>query len=343
MRIFRRTASAFPVLVVAASTFVLWLGLGGRGGRAEEQAKPPARPVDPPTYQVDPGWPKRPSEMKWGDMAGVAVDGKDQVWLFTRARPPIQVYDAGGRFIRAWGQDRIGSAHYIKLGPKGNVWVADIGNHVVMQFTPEGKLLKTLGTRGKAGCDERHMNKPTDMAITPTGEVFVSDGYGNNRVVHFDRDGKFVKAWGKRGTGPGQFDLPHAIAIDSKGTLYVADRSNGRVQVFDQTGKFLAQWQDVLVPWGLWLSAEDEIWVCGSSPMPPPKKGMRGVPPKDQVVMKFTPSGKLLARWTLPKGRDGKEQPGEVNWLHAVALDSKGNLYVGDIRGRRAQKFVRQD
>lgn len=281
--------------------------------------------------------------MQWGQMPGVAVDGKDQVWLFTRAKPPIQVYDAGGRFIRAWGQGLIGSAHYIKFGPKGNVWLADVGNHVVMQFTPGGKLLKTLGTRGKSGCDERHLNKPTDMAITPAGEVFVSDGYGNNRVVHFDKDGKFVKAWGKRGTGPGEFDLPHAIVVDSKGTLYVADRNNGRVQVFDQTGKFLAQWQDVLVPWGLWLSAKDEIWACGSSPVPRPKKGYRGVPPKDQVVMKFNRSGKLLARWTIPKGQDGKEQPGEVNWLHAVALDSKGNLYVGDIQGRRAQKFVRQD
>ena len=130
------------------------------------------------------------------------------------------------------------------------------------------------------------------------------------------------------------------------GTKHGSDPTNGltcTVQVFDQSGKVLAQWADVMVPWGLWVTARDEIWVCGSSPMPRPKKGYRGLPPKDQVVLKFARSGKVLARCTIPKGRDGKEQPGEVNWLHAVAVDSKGAMYLGDIQGRRAQRFTRQD
>jgi len=296
-----------------------------------------------PRYVVDPAWPKRPPEAKWGQTPGVTVDAKDQVWVFTRSTPPVQVYDSQGRFIRAWGANAIKSAHYIRLDREGNVWVTDLGNHVVMQFTPEGKLLKTLGTPGKSGCDETHLNQPTDMAVTPAGDVFVTDGYGNQRVVHFDKDGKFVRAWGVLGRGPGEFDLPHSIVRDAKGTLYVADRSNARIQVFDQEGKFLAQWADVMVPWGLWITDRDEIWACGSSPMPRPPQGMPFLPPVDQVFKKFDRSGKVLEQWTVPKGQDGKEQPGELNWLHGVAFDSKGNVYAADIKGQRVQKFVRQD
>ncbi len=293
-------------------------------------------------YKVDPNWPQRPENVKWAAMPGVAVDGKDRVWLFTRATPPIQVYDASGKYIRGFGDEVIRTAHYLKFDDQGNVWVADMGNHTVLQFTPEGKLLRELGTRGEPGCDETHMNKPTDMAVTPDGQVFVSDGYGNNRIVHFDRKGKFVKAWGKAGIGPGEFNLPHAIAMDSKGKLFVADRSNVRIQVFDQSGKFLEQWCNMLVPWGLSMTGKDELWACGSSPMAWPESGRYlGCPPKDQVFMKFDTSGKLLELWTVPKGRDGKEQPGEVNWLHAIAVDSKGNIYAGDIKGQKAQKFVR--
>jgi len=291
-------------------------------------------------YKVDPAWPKRPAGAKWGDMPGVTVDAKDQIWLYTRANPPVQVYGADGKFVRSWGQDVMKTAHYIRVGPKGNVWVADNGKHVVMQFTPEGKLLKTLGTPGKPGGDAQHLNQPTDMAVTPAGDVFISDGYGNKRVVHFDADGKFVKAWGKMGEAPGQFNLPHNIVVDSKGKLYVADRNNGRVQIFDQAGKFLGQWKD-MVPWGFWITKKDEIWTCGSSQMP--KKGdWRGLPPKDQVLIKYDTSGKVLESWSVPMAGEGKWQAGQVNWLHAVALDSKGNIYLGDIKGRRAQKYTRQ-
>jgi hypothetical protein len=294
-------------------------------------------------YQVDPHWPRKSADLAWGEMSGIAVDGRDHVYLFTRAKPPVQVFDAEGKFIRAWGQDSIKTAHHIKIDGKGNVWIADIGHHVVRQFTPEGKLLRTLGTEGHAGCDDTHLNRPTDMAITPAGDVFVSDGYGNARVVHFDARGKYVKAWGKLGSKPGEFSIPHAIAVDSKGRLYVADRNNVRVQVFDQEGKLLDTWANLVVPWGFCVTGADEIWVCGSSPMQwgQTEKAL-GCPPKDQVFMKFNPAGRLLQLWTVPKGRDGLERPGEVNWVHAIAADSRGNLYVGDIIGKRAQKFVRK-
>jgi len=325
-------------LKVAALT-----GVGLAGSTATAFAKDRSAPALADMsgrYRVDPAWPKRPADAKWGEMPGVAVDAKDQVWIFTRARPPVQVYRRDGQLVRSWGQGVIKTAHYIRIGPKGNVWVADTGKHVVMQLTSEGKLLKTLGTPGKPGCDARHLNQPTDMAVTPAGEVFVSDGYGNDRVVHFDANGKFVKAWGKRGDAPGQFDLPHAIVVDSKGKLYVADRNNGRVQVFDRSGKFLGQWKD-MVPWGLWISKTDEMWACGSSPMP--KKGRwRGLPPKDQILMKYDTSGKVSEALSVAMMAAGKWKPGQVSWLHAVALDSKGNIYLGGIKDRRAQKYIKR-
>jgi len=139
--------------------------------------------------------------------------------------------------------------------------------------------------------------------------------------------------------------LPHSIVCDSHGRLYVADRNNVRIQVFSPQGKLLAVWKDILVPWGLWVSPKDEIWACGSSPMPwrlDPKypTAPLGCPPKDQVLMKFNTDGKLLQLWTVPKGEDGQEKPGELNWVHGIALDSKQNIYCGDIIGKRLQKFV---
>jgi hypothetical protein len=300
-----------------------------------------------PWYEVDPKWPQRPEQFAWAAMPGIAVDRDDNVWLFTRAKPPVQVYSREGKVVRAWGDDFVGSAHHIKLDREGNVWIADIDLHVVRKCSPTGQVMLTLGTPGKRGTDETHLHAPTDMAIAASGDVFVSDGYGNNRIVHFDAKGKFVKAWGQMGTGPGDFSLPHAIAIDSRGRLYVADRNNVRIQVYDQAGKLLDSWANVIVPWGFCMTDKDELWACGSTPMPwredPKYPGAPlSCPPKDQIVMKFNSAGRVLELWTIPKGEDGKEQPGDVNWIHCLAVDSHGDLYVGDIIGKRAQKLVRR-
>lgn len=292
------------------------------------------------TYEFDAKWPQRPADFTWGDMPGITVDAKDNVYIFTRAQPPVQVYDPSGKYLRGWGGKNVKSAHHIRVDPEGNIWIADVGNHVVEKYTPDGKLLMTLGTKGKAGRDEKHFNRPTDMAITPSGDIYISDGYGNARVVHCDGTGKFINTWGELGALPGQFDTPHSIAVDSKGTLYVADRNNARIQVFDGKGKFVAEWRNLIIPWGLHITAKDEIWACGSSPMQWRKDDTSlGCPPKDQIFMKFNSDGRVTQLFTLPKGLDGLERPGEVNWVHALAVDSRGNLYVGDIKGKRAQKF----
>ncbi len=300
-------------------------------------------------YRVDPFWPQKPTHYQWEAMPGIAVDHHNEhVWIFTRSKsptPPVQVYSTDGSFVRAWGTDVIGSAHHLKIGPTGNVWISDIDLHVVREFTPDGKLLRTLGTPGEKGCDATHLNMPTDMAVTKQGDVFVSDGYGNNRIVHFDSKGTMVKEWGKMGVGADEFSLPHAIDMDSQGRLYIADRNNQRIQVYDQDGKRLDSWQNLIVPWGFCITPEDEIWVCGSSPMPwrvDPNypTAPLGCPPYDQIVMKFDTRGKLLQLTSFPKGMDGKEYPGDLNWVHSIAVDRKGNLYLGDIIGKRAQKFM---
>lgn len=320
--------------LAAATIFLQAFGVSGQEGPKVPRVNTAV------TYELDPKWPQRPAEFTWGDMPGVCVDAKDNVYIFTRSQPPVQVYDAAGKYLRGWGEKTIKSAHHIRVDPEGNVWIADVGNHVVEKYTPEGKLLMTLGTKGSAGRDDKHFNKPTDMAVTPSGDIYVSDGYGNSRVVHFDKSGKHVNTWGELGHLPGQFSTVHAIVVDSKGLLYVADRNNARIQVFDPKGKFLAEWRNLIVPWGLWVTPKDEIWACGSSPMQWRKDDTSlGCPPKDQVFMKFNTEGRLLQLFTLPKGLDGLERPGEVNWVHAMAVDSRGNMYVGDIKGKRAQKF----
>jgi hypothetical protein len=292
-------------------------------------------------YDVVHSWPDRPKGLEWGAMAGISIGLADEVWTFNRGAVPVQVYTRDGKFVRSWGQGQFREPHQVRIDQTGNVWLADSGLHVVRKFTPEGQLLLTLGVAGEPGEDSTHLNRPTDMAVSNGGDIFVSDGYGNNRIVHFDASGRFVATWGGLGTGPGQFSLPHSIALDSQGRLFVADRNNARVQVFDQAGHFLGEWRDLLVPWHIVITERDEIYVCGSSPMRWPRLPIPGllvgIPPKDQLIMVFTPDGRVTRLWTFPPGK----RPGELEWVHALAVDRQGNLYAGDIQGRRAQKFLK--
>ena len=300
-----------------------------------------------PYYVADAAWPKRQEDMPWGHMPGVAIDKDGNVWCYTRAQPAIQVYSPTGDLVKSWATEENSTAHQIKIDKDGNVWLADIGLHLVRKFSPEGKELLHIGTPGELGKDETHLNKPTDMAIASNGDVFISDGYGNARIVHCDKDGKFIKAWGTLGNTDGRFSIPHAIAIDSKDNIYVADRNNVRVQVYNTEGKLTDSWKNVVVPWGFCITPNDDVWVCGSTPMkwrfnPKYPTAPLGCPPKDQVFMRFRPDGRLLQMWAIPKAVDGKEKPGELNWVHCLAVDKTGNIYSGDIIGERMQKFVRK-
>lgn len=320
----------------------------GRPGFAQDRGPVRPKSVYPRInlavgYEVDSGWPKAARDVvaNWGAMAGIAIAPGGEVWTFNRGKTPVQVFSPDGGPVRSWGQGEFDEPHQLRFDHAGNVWLVDSGLHLVRKYTRDGELLFTLGVKGEAGEDSTHFNQPTDVAVTPAGDVFVADGYGNNRIVHFDAEGKFVKSWGGLGTEPGKFSLPHSIALDSKGRLYVADRNNARIQVFDQSGRFLDQWRDLMVPWHVVVTEADEIYVCGSSPMRWPKIPIPGlivgIPPKDQLVMVFSPDGRVKRLWTFPKGT----RPGEIDWVHALAVDRNGDLYLGDIQGRRPQRFRR--
>lgn len=324
--IFCRFASMFLLLIT--------ISLG--------RAQPPAGLHDSTELHciVDTAWPEKPERFEWAQMPGIAVDDKDQVYICTRSRPAVQVYKTDGTFMRAWDSGDSSGSHFIRIGPEGNVWTANIVDHVVRKHSPEGKLLLTIGEVGVAGADRGHFDKPTDMAILPSGDIFVTDGYGNRRVVHFYANGKYVNEWGQEGSQPGQFALPHSIVADSKGRLYVADRENARIQVFDTKGKLLAVRENLVTPWGLWLTKNQDLWVCGSSCLK--KEGTNEhvvLPPPDQVLVKLNLKGEVLLRVPLQKTAVPPGKSGELDWVHGIAVDSRGNFYLGDIQGKRAQKF----
>ena len=300
------------------------------------------------TYEVVKSWPARPKEADRAAVPSIALDKDGNVWIHTRANPMVQVYAPDGRYLRGWKEeDSRAVPHGIAFDAQGNVWLVDVGLHNVRKYTPDGKLLLTLGVTGEAGNDDRHFNRPTGIAFAPDGDIFIADGYGNSRIVRLDREGNYKKAWGTLGVEPGNFSLPHAVAIDSKGRVYVADRNNIRVQVFDADGRLLEVWPNLITPWGFYMTPADELWVCGSSPMgwtvdPKYPTAPLGCPPKDQVLAKFNTSGKMLELHSFAKGEDEHEKPGDLNWFHAVAVDREGSLFVGDIIGKRVQKFVRK-
>lgn len=342
-----------PKLRFAALVLVAQIASSLAAAEPPQTAESAKAPVYPrislaPQYEVVRDWPQRPANIEGAAVSAIALDQSGNVWLYTRRNPTVQVYGPDGKYLKGWTEENPKTVpHGLKFDRDGNVWLVDVGLHVARKFSPEGRLLQVLGTLGEPGEDATHFFMPTDIAFGPNGDIFVSDGYGNNRVARFDASGKFIKAWGSLGVAPGRFSIPHAIAVDSKGRVYVADRNNVRIQIFNADGQLLDSWSNVVVPWGICISSKDEIWVCGSTPMPwrvDPKypKAPLGCPPHDQVIVAFNREGRVLQLTALPKGEDGLEKPGEVNWFHTLAVDDRGNIYAGDIIGKRAQKFARQ-
>jgi DNA-binding beta-propeller fold protein YncE len=280
----------------------------------------PARAADTfPDYRPVPGWPQLPDDLKLGPVSAVATDAADRVFVFHRGPRPVLVFDRDGRFLRSWGDGLVKTAHGLRIDHENNVWVTDIGNHQVLKFDAAGKLLLSLGKKGEPGDGPDRFNKPTDVAVAPTGDFYVSDGYGNSRVVKFSRDGKFLKEWGKKGRREGEFDLPHAICLDAKGRVYVGDRENNRVQVFDADGRFLTLWKDSGAPFGLAL-AGDRLFVADG---------------RAQRINVLDLEGKALGHW----GSKGTA-PGQFLMPHMLCVDSRGAVYVAEVDGRRVQKFV---
>lgn len=268
-----------------------------------------------------PGFPQVPAEITLGRCSAVAVDSRGQVFLFHRGKTPILCFDRDGKFLRGWGDGLIQAPHGLRLDRDENLWVTDTGHHLVLKFSPQGKLLLALGTSDKPGTGESQFNKPTDIAFGAADEVYISDGYGNSRVVQFDTRGKFVKTWGKSGTGPGELNLPHCVRVDRRKRVLVGDRENKRIQVFDGDGKVLAIWTG-FAPYGLEIDRDGTIFVADAL--------------ADQIVQ-LDEDGKIVDAW----GGTGTD-PGQFNVPHMLASDAAGNLFVAEIDGMRMQKFVRK-
>jgi DNA-binding beta-propeller fold protein YncE len=304
-------------------------------------------------YRVAEGWGKLPDGWRYVEAAGVAVDSKDNVYVFTRGDHPVIVFDREGNFLRSWGEGLVRRAHAVTVGPDDLVWLTDDGNHTIRKFTPEGKLLLTLGDPDTpAGLQSgKPFNRPTHVALSPiTGDLYISDGYGNSRVHKYDPRGRYLFSWGEPGTDPGCFNLPHNIATDAEGLVYVADRENHRVQVFDAEGRYLAQWNNLHRPCGLFVDRRDggrvhvgELGTGLAVNVSVPNVGNR--------VSILSLKGELLCR---VGDRFGGEAPGQFVAPHAVTVDSRGDMYVAEVaytvKGRHEnppreirslQKFVR--
>jgi sugar lactone lactonase YvrE len=218
-------------------------------------------------YRTVPGWGQLTPPLKWGEVPNVAIDPKGTVFVFTRSEPPVIELNAAGTVLKTWGDHMFVWPHGIRFDRGGNLWItdgraADGNGQMVYKLSADGsKVLLTLGTKGVSGDGPNQFNGVTDVAIAPNGDIFVSDGHVNSRIVKFAADGRFIKTWGKKGSGPGEFNLPHSVVFDSRGRLLVADRSNKRIQLFDQDGTFLEEWKQFGEASGMFIMPDDTLYV----------------------------------------------------------------------------------
>lgn len=272
------------------------------------------------TFEPTLAFPQLPAEYRLGRCSAVATNSKGEIHLLHRGPQPLICVTPEGKLLRSWGDDLIGTAHGLRVDRQDNVWITDIGRHRVLKFDPAGKLLLALGT-GKPGAGNDEFNQPTDLAFGPEGEFFVSDGYGNSRVLKFAASGRLLKSWGTPGKQPGEFHLPHSLLIDAKGRLLVGDRENDRIQIFSQEGELLDHWHG-FAPYGLAMNADGQIFVADA---------------RANQILRLDAAGKVVQRW----GEKGKA-PGQFDLPHMLAFDAHGHLYVAEVAGTRFQKLVRK-
>lgn len=220
-------------------------------------------------YHAVAGWGALPNGEKWGEVPNLSVDPHGTLFVFRRAEPPVVELNSAGKVVKTWGNGMFVWPHGLRFDKDGNLWITDgraddakTNGQMVYKFSGDGsKVLLTIGTKGQSGEGPYMFNGVTDVAVAPNGDIFVSDGHVNSRIVKYTKDGKFVKAWGKKGSAPGEFNLPHSMVFDSKGRLLVADRSNKRIQLFDQDGNFLEQWPQFGEASGLYIKPDDTLYV----------------------------------------------------------------------------------
>ncbi len=281
-------------------------------------------------YELVEGWGKYPEGWEYIDVAGISVDGQDRVYVWNRGAHPIMVFDRSGTLVDSWGEDSFGRAHGSCTGPDGSIYCTDDIDHTVSKFTPEGKLLMMLGEKGvpsNSGYVKKAdlfdslatiqrgappFNRPTGVSLSSTGDIFITDGYGNARVHKFSPDGNLLLSWGEPGTALSQFVLPHNLWVDRMDRVWVVDRENRRIQIFDAQGNFLTQWTNLGRPTDVKIDDDDIVYVSEL----------------EQTVSIFTMEGKLLTRWGSP-GETSHDAL--FDSPHALAIDSHGDIYVGEV------------
>ncbi|MBV8083278.1 MAG: hypothetical protein JO247_00540 [Chloroflexi bacterium] len=308
-------------------------------------------------YELVEGWGCLPEGWEWGQVSSVAVDSEDRVHVFTRTKHPYMVFDRDGRLLDSWGYGIFDDAHAIYITPDDSVWFVDVGAHVVLMFDKHGKHRLTLGTRGKPSDTEFHdetqaprgeldyprylmngvhkaagpFNRPTDVSVAPSGEIYVSDGYRNARIHKFAADGTLLFSWGEPGNAcelrdtklePGRFHNPHCV-LEHNGRVYVADRDNSRVQIFSLEGEFLDMWTGFVRPSDLVVDPEGKLVMAEL----------------DDRISILDWDGTVLGRF----GSGRSHKPGEFWGPHGLCVDSQGSIYVGEVqKGARLQKFARR-
>jgi DNA-binding beta-propeller fold protein YncE len=322
--------------VVAGSVAAIGAGMVSTGSfvipRQAHAAEPVILGTGQHRYRVEEGWGELPPGVTYKDAAAVCVDRKDNVYVFTRGTHPVIVFDRSGKFLRSWGQD-VGftNAHGAFMGPDESLYLTDDHGHAVRKFTLDGKLLMTIGTPKTPAprFSGDPFNRCTHTALSPQGEIYVSDGYQNARVHKFSPDGKLLLSWGEPGTAPGQFNLVHNIACDDDGWVYVADRENHRVQIFDRNGKYETQWSNLGRPCGLFVGRGKKplafIGELGPETANTLTKDVPNLGPRVTVV---SDKGQVLAYLgTRPMG----EGVGQFIAPHGIAVDSRGDIYVAEV------------
>ncbi len=302
-------------------------------------------------YELVDGWAKLQEGESFVDVCGIAIDSQDRVYILNRGDHPIMVLDRDGNVVTSWGDKLFGRAHGSCIDSKGYVYCTDDKNHTVRKFTTEGDIVMILGNEGQpsdTGFTQRlgqsrtacldtikrggpPFNGPTGVSLSTCGEIFVSDGYCNARVHKFSPDGKLLLSWGEPGQDPCQFKLPHSIWVDRKDRVWVPDRENNRIQIFNAQGEFLDQWTDLGRPTDIFIKDEEIVFVSELN----------------QRVSIFNINGHLIGQLSC-QGQD--KQNSLFVAPHAIAVDSKGDIYVGEVcwsnarinRGSKAiQKFAK--
>ncbi len=306
--------------------------------------------VQLPSFDPDLHWEQTPAGFEHKDVAAVAVDSDDRVYLFTRHPNLVMIYHPDGRFIRSWGEGIFTMAHGLTVGPDGRVYCVDNMDHSIRVFTAEGDPIMTLGVPGQpsdTGYERKDQieihacecigypggpfNGCTNVAVAPNGDLYVADGYRNCRVHHFSADGDLIRSWGEIGTGPGEFHLPHGIACDASGRVLVCDRENDRIQVFSPEGAFLECWTDVQRPCDLAIDADGMIYVAELWRPKGKKSFVHGEMMQDRAgrVTVLDADGRLMDRWG--GSSENRHCEGQFIAPHGIAVDSHGDVYVAEV------------